>query len=102
MRRLWAAGAVIILCLALGGVPVVGQQETEPAASPAASLTPAPMVPAIVTGEIECFNRANCEERMSDPRVNGVSNPRIIREIDVPGTDGYVIWGTVTDLRTGR
>ncbi|MGD8487050.1 MAG: hypothetical protein PVG27_12135 [Chloroflexota bacterium] len=96
MRKMWAAGAAIVLCLALGGVPVVGQDETEPVASLATSPAPAPMVPAMVTGEFECFDRANCEERMSDPRVNGVHTPTMIREIDVPGANGFVAWGSLT------
>jgi ABC-type sugar transport system substrate-binding protein len=29
MRKLWAAGAAIVLCLALGGLPVAGQESSE-------------------------------------------------------------------------
>ena len=39
MRRLWAAGAAIVMCLVLGGMPVAGQ-EASPASS-SAELTPA-------------------------------------------------------------
>ena len=37
MRRLWATGATIVICLVLGGTPVVGQEE-----SPASSADPTP------------------------------------------------------------
>jgi hypothetical protein len=42
MKRLWAAGAVVLVCLALGGVPA-GAQSPAPAAAD-------PMAPATVTG----------------------------------------------------
>jgi hypothetical protein len=45
MRKLWAAGAAILVCLALGGVPVLAQ-------SPATS--PVQMTPAMVTGTSDC------------------------------------------------
>ena len=31
MRRMWAAGAAMVMCLALGGLPALAQDETEPA-----------------------------------------------------------------------
>ena len=35
MRRMWAAGAAIVVCLALGGAPAVGQEASAPAPGPA-------------------------------------------------------------------
>jgi hypothetical protein len=42
MRRMWAAGAAIVMCLTFGGLPVLGQDETEEASPVAAAATPAP------------------------------------------------------------
>jgi sugar lactone lactonase YvrE len=40
MRRMWAAGAAMLMCLVLGGVPVVAQSpESEAGASPSAAIT---------------------------------------------------------------
>ena len=33
MRKLWAASAALLVCLALGGMPVLGQDETEPSSA---------------------------------------------------------------------
>ncbi len=30
MRKMWAAGAAVLVCLTLGGLPVAGQDESEP------------------------------------------------------------------------
>ena len=76
MRGMWAAGAALLVCLALGGTPVVAQGETE-------------MRPALITGTEHCsVDDASpspipadvdvaCDQRLSDPRVTGV---------------GYVTW----------
>ena len=47
MRRMWAAGAAIVMCLSLGGVPALAQE-----ASPTATATPAPTPSVIVTGDL--------------------------------------------------
>ena len=83
MRKLWAVAAAIAVCLALGGVPVLGQDETEPAAR----------LPLVVTGNWDCTvldrgtrgtsdglvmgatgardQTLDCLWTMSDPRVSG-------------------------------
>ena len=40
MRRLWAAGAAMVVCLTLGGLPALSQE-----AGPSASLPPPETVP---------------------------------------------------------
>ena len=49
MRRLWAASAATLVCLALGGVPVLAQESS---AAPTAMATPAPTPSVIVTGDL--------------------------------------------------
>lgn len=79
MRRMWAAGAAIVLCLALGGLPVLAQDAVEEA----------PAGVTMVTGNEGCqeptpgiwhetawggYQRGDahwCEDTMSDPRVSG-------------------------------
>jgi hypothetical protein len=39
MRRLWAAGAAIVACLALGGVPALAQETSEGPQAPGAGVT---------------------------------------------------------------
>lgn len=39
MRRMWAADAAIVVCLALGGIPALAQEASPPAALPAAAAT---------------------------------------------------------------
>jgi len=41
MRTLWAAGAAIVMCLALGGLPALAQEPSPATSSPEAELTPA-------------------------------------------------------------
>jgi hypothetical protein len=44
MRRMWVAGAAILICLALGGVPAVGQSPAPGSPAPSASAAlPAPL-----------------------------------------------------------
>jgi hypothetical protein len=59
MRRLWAAGAAIVMCLALGGLPVAGQEE-----APATG-------PVVFTGTTTCGVTDPQEWATSDPRVTG-------------------------------
>ena len=49
MRRLWAAGAAIVMCLALGGLPALAQGAS---AVPTATAAPAPTPSAVVTGDL--------------------------------------------------
>ena len=46
MRRMWAASAAIVTCLALGGVPALAQ---EGSAVPTSTATPAPTPSVVVT-----------------------------------------------------
>ena len=81
MRRMWAAGAAIVVCLALGGVPAVAQSPSAPIAQAG---------PALVTGTQTCGFVATadatqvriegvrrdqagleCVSKVSDPRVSG-------------------------------
>ena len=51
MRRMWAAGAAIVTCLALGGLPVRGQAAiTEPIAAATASPTRTPPSVVVTSG----------------------------------------------------
>ena len=61
MRKLWAAGAAMLLCLALGGVPVAAQETVLPG-SPA---TAAQECESIFASPIVCAWAA------SDPRLTG-------------------------------
>jgi len=49
MRRMWAAGSAIVVCLALGSTPMLAQ---EASAAPTAMATPAPTPSVIVTGDL--------------------------------------------------
>jgi len=103
MRRLWAAGAAIVVCLALGGLPVLAQEASENPSAPLAEQ-------AVVTGtQVDCnpvkmwttgyengvSQRRDgvvaCEMAMDDPRVSGMAT------VDY-NSDGYgddwVNWGT--------
>jgi hypothetical protein len=92
MRRLWAAAAAIVVCLALGGAPAVAEE--------ASAL---PGEPVAVTGMIlgMCDVDAGtdttvdsvkqwrgwtvtCRESMSDPRVSGLSQHDYNRDCRYP------------------
>ena len=78
MRRLWAASAAMLVCLALGGMPALAQDETEP--SSAVWVTGTGSIPV----EVEAGTETPAgdvlqtrglvftdEMKMSDPRVSG-------------------------------
>lgn len=105
MRRMWAAGAAIVMCLALGGVPVVAQEAT---GTPSASTTAA-SVPALVTGKEQCVSGGysdtnvngvtrgqipefTCTITMSDPRVTGSAKGSLF-DACYPAS-GCIYWGT--------
>lgn len=89
MRRMWAAGLAMLVCLALGGLPVVAQSPS-PGQSPAAQAGYV-----AVTGTSDCvlgtagpmqlasppYTLTNqvlkCDEVASDPRVTGQSTVAI-------------------------
>ena len=106
MRKLWAAGAAIVVCLALGGVPILAQDEAEPVAS----------LPLVVTGNWDCTvldrgtrgtsdglvmgatgardQTLDCVWTMSDPRVSG--SVKATFNDDCFGTSAgseCIIWG---------
>ena len=97
MRRLWAAGAAIVVCLALSGLPVAGQ---EPSGSP---------VPTMPTDEVVFTGGATCgvgypeEWLTSDPRVTGPCSIAVKSwgspdTVDIPGAVGdYTVKGPEGD-----
>ena len=55
MRRLWAAGAAVVVCLAQSGMPALGQEASPAGGSPTeASATATPRPVAWVTGTATC------------------------------------------------
>jgi hypothetical protein len=92
---MWAAGAIVVSCLAFSGLPALAQDETGPSAGPTNSETPAPMVPAVVTGEEYCYGPTRCDSRLSDPRVSGEAVATFHEACYVLGS-GCVYWGTYT------
>jgi hypothetical protein len=88
MRRMWAAGAAIVMCLALGGVPVAGQESSE---------SPAPTMPTdevVFTGTATCGLDDPEEWVTSDPRVSGPCSIAVKswggpHTVDIPGAVGY-------------
>jgi hypothetical protein len=96
MRRLWAAGAATMVCLALGGVPALAQEESPPA-SPSASPVPVAMAPAVFTGEDTGSSLV-----ASDPRVSGTYSTTWDAQVEIPygsagaGQGGMVAWGNLT------
>jgi hypothetical protein len=98
MRRLCAAGAAIVVCLALGGMPAVAQS---PSVMPSAAPT-APAGPALVSGGESCYATA-CIDSLSDPRVSGVATYTIQYRCPIstptdgtPNLPGCTSWGTHT------
>jgi hypothetical protein len=97
MRKLWAAGAAIVVCLTLGGLPALGQ---EPSESPVPTM---PTDEVVFTGEASCGVGSPEEWVTSDPRVTGpcLITPTIWggpTTIDIPGAVGdYVVHGPEGD-----
>jgi hypothetical protein len=97
MRRIWAAGAAGLLCLALGGPPMVAQSP-EPVGSVHVTGTET-LHPDIrfdsqkmVDGVLQIRGvHATSDEVASDPRVSGTGT--IVGNTDVYGMDGPQ-WGT--------
>jgi len=65
MRRLWAAGAAILMCLALGGMPVVGQEASQ---GPATTM---PTDEVVFTGTATCGFGDPEEWLTSEPMLTG-------------------------------
>jgi hypothetical protein len=108
MRKLWAAGAAIVVCLALGGVPVAAQEASgEPSAASAM-----PDGPALVTGTQTCAAgdpdsrtwdgpvltghnaTINCTDVMSDERVSGPDSGEWNYVCHSDADMGCTYWGT--------
>ena len=96
MRRLWAAGAAIVMCLALGGMPVAAQEES-PGASPTA------MASVVFTGGATCGVGYPEEWLTSDPMVTGPCSIAVKSwgspdTVDIPGAVGdYTVNGPEGD-----
>lgn len=79
MRRMWAAGAAIVMCLALGGAPAAAQSPSAPPAEPVTAFVSGTgscqFVPPGTSVNIEGVRRDQagfaCSWEMSDPRVSG-------------------------------
>ena len=99
MRRMWAAGAAIVMCLVLGAVPV-GAQSPSPQDAAAwvtgtvACLPRTEGTPSTVDGVVQVRGLVlDCTLTMSDPRVSGTA-ARTYNEDCHPGV-GCVTWGSV-------
>ena len=82
MHRLWAACAVTLMCLALGGLPVAGQRDA-----------------VVVTTTQECDLSASpvaCTYTASDPRVTGTGGHVFVEGIS--GDGGFVVPGSEVAL----
>jgi hypothetical protein len=85
MRRLWVAGAAMVVCLALGA-PVMAQQASPAAAGP---------VLVTATGACSWFMNGNvqtgtCTHTASDPRVSGPATQTMAEHVGIPGGDDYL------------
>lgn len=98
MRRLWAATAAMLVCLALGAMPTLGQSTPEPTG--AAHVTGTETIHSNVVvdskdqvGDVMQWRgvHATSDEAASDPRVSGAGT--IDGNIDIYGMNG-VQWGT--------
>jgi hypothetical protein len=96
MRRIWAALAAVMVCLALGGMPVAAQEES-PGASPTA------MASVVFTGGATCGVGYPEEWLTSDPRVTGPCSITNISwgspvTVNIPGAVGnYTVTGPEGD-----
>jgi hypothetical protein len=106
MKRMWAAGAAVLLCLALG-VPALAQ---EPSESPGASPV-MPTGPALVEGTMTCqgpgdtrtygegWFRGNqsltCHTDLDDPRVAGPGTLGWNYVCYPAANNGCIYWGDV-------
>ncbi len=110
MRRLWAAGAAIVVCLALGGLPEAGQEASAaPQSAGADAGSTAVLIhieePECVMDEAGTTTDANgvrqlrgftrhCRYDSADPRLSGWSD--IVHNVDCysPDSSKCVMWGT--------
>ena len=79
MRRMWAAGAAILVCLALGGLPALAQSDA-----------------VRVTVTVKCdFSTSTCSYTASDPRVEGTASISLSGAVRV-GVNSVVSWVDAT------
>lgn len=79
MRRMWAAGAAILVCLALGGLPAMAQSDA-----------------VRVTTTVDCdFSTSTCSYTASDPRVSGAGSIVLSGFVKV-GVNSVVSWSDAT------
>ena len=73
MHRMWVAGAAIVMCLALGGLSVAGQEEAEQPTAAADGTASDAMAtgPVVFAGTATCGVTDTEEWAASDPRVTG-------------------------------
>jgi hypothetical protein len=107
MRRMWAAGAAIVVCLALGGVPVVAQEEAAVSGAAVAVTGTASAIPAGAgsSEEVDGVQQAlgvtyQAVFDASDPRASG-SGPMTMDASLYPNADPSagrgpeLSWGTI-------
>jgi hypothetical protein len=79
MRRMWAAGAAILVCLALGGLPAMAQSDA-----------------VRVTTTVDCdFSTSTCSYAASDTRVTGTGSVVLSGFVKV-GINSVVFWSDAT------
>jgi hypothetical protein len=98
MRSLWAARAAVLVCLALGGVPVAAQEAPEPTVGVHISGTETIHLPVEIESQTQVGDvtqmrgvHATATERIDDPRLSGTAT--IDGNVDVYGHES-VQWGT--------
>jgi hypothetical protein len=83
---MWAAGAAIVMCLALGGLPMAAQ-ETSPATDGPVQVT---ATQACAWAEPGGVQTGTCPYSASDPRMTGTLTLTIADAVGGPGGDDYV------------
>ena len=86
MRRMWAAGAAIVMCLALGVMPALAQSAS-PATDGPVRVTATQVCDWTMTGGVQT---GTCTYTASDPRVTGEVNLTIAGAVGGPGGDDYL------------
>ena len=107
MRRLWAAGAAVLVCLALGGGLATAQDETDPVGGNAwyvgTATCPEVVSPGTATLEngVQQVRDAvlDCMSATDAPRLNGPYTLHhnydcYLLTTPTPGYSGCVMWGT--------
>jgi hypothetical protein len=107
MRRLWTAGAAVLVCLALGGGLATAQDETDPVGGNAWYVGTA-TCPEMVSSGTATFENGveqvrdvtlTCTNATNAPRLNGPFTLHMNLDCyelttPMPGYSGCVLWGT--------